>query len=176
MSRTTLPQPVKLITSLITGDHDIFASACVPLTEAYGPIDFKSEALPFNFTDYYEKEFGRDLFRHIITFEPLISPDRLPEIKLFTNSLEQRYTRSDGSRQINIDPGYVSLCHLILATAKPFTHRPYLRDGIYADMTLVFRHKTFRRLEWTFPDYGSAELIAILNEIRAAYQQQLERV
>jgi len=169
------PQPVKLIVSILTGGHDLVEKVCEKLTSRFGPIDFISEALPFNFTDYYEKEMGKALFRYLISFKKLISPDLLPSIKLYTNEIEEIFLREDSTRRVNIDPGYISLHHLILATCKGFSHRPYLRDGVYADMTLIFQGKTFSPLAWTFPDYGSDELIGLLNNIRTMYYKQLKK-
>ncbi|MCP4717068.1 MAG: DUF4416 family protein [Deltaproteobacteria bacterium] len=174
MSRPLSVQPVKLIASLLTSEHDLVDQVCARLTQVWGPLDFVSEALPFDFTDYYTREFGDGLFRRLISFSGLIEPDRLPAVKLFANDIEDGLLRENGARRINIDPGYVSLCHLILATCKPFTHRPYLHDGVYADMTLVFRKHSFRRLEWSFPDYSSEAMIGMLNKIREVYYQQLQ--
>lgn len=174
MSRPQNPQPVKLIVSLLTAKHDLADQVCEKLKIEFGPLDFMSAPLPFNFTDYYEEEIGRDLFRHLLSFEKLIAPDVLPSIKLYTNQIEQGFVREDGTRMINVDPGYMALCHLILATCKRFSHRPYLRDGVYADMTLIFKGKRFRPLEWTFPDYSSDELMGLLNKIRGVYYRQLQ--
>ena len=80
----------------------------------------------------------------------------LPEIKLTTNRLEEQWATPEGNRRINIDPGYLCLQHVVLATTKGYTHRPYLRDGIYADLTLIYRDKSFQPLEWTYPDYRQA--------------------
>ncbi len=173
MSKPSLPQPVKLVASVLTGDTDIAGQVCEKLISRFGQTDFRSNPLPFNFTAYYEKEIGENLFRHILGFEKLIMPETLPSIKLWTNELESFFLRKDGTRRVNIDPGYISLCHLILATCKNFSHRPYLRDGVYADMTLIFKGKTFTPLEWSFPDYASASHINLLNRIRNTYHRQL---
>jgi len=175
VSRPTSPQPVKLVASILTGEQELVKQVCTRLVEQYGPIDYTSAVLPFTFTDYYRQELGEKLFRHIISFGELVLPDILASVKLFTNELENQFLRNDGSRRINVDPGYIALCHLILATCKPFAHRPYLRDGVYADMTLLYRRKSFRPLEWTFPDYGSEALIAVLNTIRETYYTQLNK-
>jgi hypothetical protein len=116
---------------------------------------------------------GAELQRRLVSFEQLIAPDTLPEIKNATNLLEAARADEKGGRRINIDPGYISLAHVILATCKGFSHRPYLRDGVYADLTLIFRAHSFQALEWTFPDYGSAGMIALLNTLREKYLQQL---
>ncbi len=176
MSKPKPPQPVKLVVSVITGDSALFDTVCERLVERFGEIDYTSETLPFDFTDYYEKELGKDLFRHIISFKDLISPDRLSQIKRYTNDLEDHFLKGRGNRSVNIDPGYIALCHFVLASCKGFAHRPYLADGVYADLTLVFRKKTFRALEWTFPDYASKELIHILNGLRSDYHELLKEM
>ena len=176
MSKPKPPQPVKLVVSVITGDKGLFDTICEKLVERFGEIDYISETLPFDFTDYYEKELGKDLFRHIISFKDLISPDRLSQIKRYTNDLEDQFLKEWGNRSVNIDPGYIALCHFVLASCKGFAHRPYLVDGVYADLTLVFRKKTFQALEWTFPDYASKKLIDILNGLRSDYYKLLKEM
>ena len=173
MSRPQAPEPVKLFASVLTGEHEVAESVFVQLQKRFGPIDYTSEALPFSFTAYYEKEIGSNLFRYLVSFRELVLPDLLPSAKLFTNSLEDMWVRADGTRRANIDPGYIALCHMVLATCKQFTHRPYLGRGVYADLTLLYQRGTFRPLEWTFPDYASRELIELLNSIRTVYFNQL---
>jgi hypothetical protein len=173
VSTPVLPQPVKLIASLLTGVPQLIDEVCGELSQRYGAIDFISEALPFHYTRYYETELGSSLVRHMVSFQKLISPDMLPAIKLATNAIEQQFADDQGKRKINIDPGYIALSHLVLATCKGFAHRPYLQDGVYADLTLIFQAHTFRALEWTFPDYKSADMISLLNSMRDNYLKQL---
>lgn len=174
MSSPRPPQPVTLIVSLIAGETDLFGPVAAELVSDYGPVSFQSAALLFGFTDYYAPEFGVDLQRCLLAFERLIDPGDLPGIKRAAIQCEGRFLREDGRRRVNIDPGYIALQHLVLATCKPFAHRPYLGRGVYADLTLRYRHGTFEALEWTFPDYGSPEMIAMLNDIRAAYHRRLQ--
>jgi len=173
VSTPVSPQPVKLIASLLTGVPQLIDEVCGELSERYGAIDFISEALPFHYTRYYEAELGGSLMRRMVSLQQLISPEALPAIKLATNAIEQRYADDQGKRKINIDPGYIALSHLVLATCKGFAHRPYLQDGVYADLTLIFQAHTFRALEWTFPDYKSAGMIGLLNTMRDNYLKQL---
>jgi len=174
VSKPKAPQPVKLIISILTGNMARYEQAREMLAAKYGDIDYTSAALPFDFTDYYEKELGKGLFRHLVGFKELIDPGRLPQIKLYTNRLEDRFLRDGVCRSVNVDPGYMALCHFVLASCKSFTHRPYLGDGVYADLTLVFRNKSFRALAWTFPDYASKQMIDLLNTLRNDYYQQLK--
>ncbi len=176
MSTPHAPQPVKLIASLIAADMQAAGRAIDLMRERFGDTEFISDTLAFDFTDYYEPEMGAGLHRRIVSFEQLIMPNALPDIKLTTNELEKSFADISGQRTLNIDPGYIALCHLILATGKAFTHRPYLRSGIYADMTLVYRRGSFQTLEWTFPDYKSPEMLRILTMLRERYFEQLKKL
>jgi len=169
MGRPKEPPPSKLIMSLIFSNDAVLDRGLHELRQAFGEVDFMSPRLPFNFTDYYEKEMGRDLFRHFITFGQLIPMASLPDIKNRTNQLEDKLAAPNGERRINIDPGYLCLGHLVLATTKAYTHRPYLREGIYADLTLIFRGKSYQPLEWTYPDYRQQEIISLFNQLRQRY-------
>jgi hypothetical protein len=118
---------------------------------------------------------GTPLFRHFITFKHLISRVLLSEIKQTTNRLEGQFANGQGNRRLNIDPGYLCLEHVILATTKSYIHRPYLKDGIYADLTLIYRKKSYQPLEWTYPDYRQAEVIELFNQFRMKYLEDLRR-
>ncbi len=165
----------KLFMSLITAEEGILQKGMEDLRMAFGEIDFISDIFPFNFTDYYAQEMGKDLFRRFITFESLMARPLLPEVKRKTNRLEEKYATPMGHRKVNIDPGYLCLEHVILATTKGYTHRPYLQDGIYADLTLIYRQKSFHPLEWTYPDYRRSEVIQLFNRIRKQYIEDLKR-
>ena len=143
------------------------------LSASYGPPDFLSDVVPFDYTDYYCPEMGENLVRRFLSMEKLIRPETLPDIKLATNSMENEFTQ-EGKRRVNIDPGYISKGHLILATGKSYAHRPYLRDGIYADLTLFYQNKKFCSLPWTYPDYADEKQLLMLGKIRATYLLQLK--
>jgi hypothetical protein len=169
MGKPKEPEPAKLFMSLIALEDEIFHRGAEDLRSAFGETDTISERFPFDLTDYYTREMGGPLFRHFMTFGRLIPVASLPDVKLATNRLEEKYARSEGGRRINIDPGYICLEHVILATTKGYTHRPYLRDGIYADLTLIYRNKSFQPLEWTYPDYRKEGVITLFNRSREKY-------
>ena len=173
MSKAIPAEPVKLIFSLFTKEERLINETIDILSSAYGAPDFISELLPFNYTDYYGEELGENLLRTFIAMEKLIRPDQLPDIKLATNEIEAK-TAVDSKRTINIDPGYISKAQLILATSKSYTHRPYLREGIYADLTLITQGKRFCSLPWTYPDYADEKQLFMLGNIRAKYLLQLK--
>lgn len=174
MSTPSSPRPVKLIVSLLAAEKKLIADAAAELSRAYGIIDFMSRCIPFTMTDYYREEMGKNLIRRFITFKDLLPPEALPDVKKQTDQLEGQYRNNAGGRRINLDPGYIALEHLILATNKKYTHRPYLGNGVYADLTLIYRDKSFRPLEWTYPDYASDGIIEVLNRLRERYRLQLQ--
>jgi hypothetical protein len=166
------PQPVKLIVSLLTGDVGLLPQARDALVKCYGPIEWDSELLPFDHTDYYSSEFGPDLQRQIVVFEELIDPAELPAIKLNANQMEWSLAQGE-QRRINIDPGYVSLGKLVLASTKDHAHRLYLDRGIYGEITLRFQRGRFRAWPWSYPDYASERYCQTFDAIRESYKRQL---
>jgi hypothetical protein len=166
------PDPVKLIASLLTGQPALLADAKSSLSFIFGPIDFQGDLLPFDHTDYYAAEFGADLQRQIVTFQRLVDPGDLPAVKLQTNELEWSVAAA-GKRCVNIDPGYVSLGKMVLATTKNHAHRLYLGQGVYGEGTLVYRQGRFQPWPWTYPDYASERYCAMFDEIRRRYKAQL---
>jgi hypothetical protein len=172
MSDPQPPQKVKLLASLFSGDSKIIEKAVELLSKEYGLMDYISSPLSFSYTDYYANEFGSPLIRRFVAFERLIRPETLPDIKLWTNMVEKSFSLG-GKRSVNIDPGYLSSAHLILATGKGYSHRPYLRDGIYADLTLIYQKGGFHVLPWTYPDYAERMTQEMLIRLREKYVLQL---
>jgi len=173
MSEAQPAEAVKLIASLFTRESLLLGDAIRALTQRYGRADFISAPMPFDYTEYYRGEFGGPLTRRLVAFERLVRPDGLPDVKSWTNALERELAGA-GRRRVNIDPGYIAKAHLILATGKGYGHRPYLRDGIYADLTLIYRSRAFQSLPWTYPDYAGAEMIGMVTRIRERYSLQLK--
>lgn len=172
MGKIKEPPPVKLIVSMFTGDETLLAVARGALANRFGPLDYQSEILPFYHTDYYAREFGPGLVRQIVAFAELIPAPRLAEVKRATNELELTWA-VDGKRRVNLDPGYVSLGKLVLATTKDYSHRIYLGQGIYAEVTLKYEHGRFQAWPWTYPDYASEHYLEIFGGIRRMYADQL---
>ncbi|HON59869.1 MAG TPA: DUF4416 family protein [Smithella sp.] len=172
MSKPSPAEPVKLIFSVLARDVSSLNDAVELLCRSYGVADFISEMKPFDYTDYYRDEMGDNISRRFLGMEKLIPPEMLPDIKRAANAIEDRFS-CDSRRRVNIDPGYISKTNLILATGKNFTHRIYLRDGIYADLTLIYQGKRFRELPWTYPDYAAEKQKQMMGKIREKYLLQL---
>ncbi len=169
------PKPVKLIASIFSADASRIDAAQAALEEQFGPVDFRSDLLPFDHTDFYTPEFGEGIVRRIVAFERLVHPEDLPRIKRLTNALESTMSDSEGRRSVNVDPGYVSEGKMVLATTKDHRHRLYLGEGIYGEVTLYYEKGEFRAWEWTYPDYASPPYRRMFTEIRARYREQLRQ-
>ncbi|MFB3896633.1 MAG: DUF4416 family protein [bacterium] len=183
MGKIKDPIPVKLICGIISGSPELFDQAKQQLSQRYGAIDYISPIMSFSqYTDYYEPEMGKDLQRQFISFEKLVDPIDIVSTKRTTNQIELDLIsasagmtpNTEHGRMINLDPGYVSNAKLVLATTKDYQHRLYLGQGIYAEVTLRFRQGKFEPFEWTYPDYKTPEYLAIFNQIRAIYSEQLK--
>ena len=166
--------PVKLIVGFIFKDQVAQDKALFFLKRSFGKIDFESQALNFQHTDYHQKEFGTGLKRKFISFQKLILPQDLAKIKNITNKIENKLSHLS-LRRINIDPGYLDLAKLILASTKDHQHRIYLGWGIFAEVTLSFQNHSFKPWECTYPDYATSEYSAIFNQIRKIYAQQIKK-
>jgi hypothetical protein len=172
MSTPKEADDVKLVASLFSPKEEILEEVTLRLEAAHGPSDWVSPPLFFDRTRYYEREIGWPLHRRFLSFKRLIRPETIVDIKLQTNELEKRYLQ-EGRRRVNIDPGYIALERLVLATGKNYTHRIYLSKGVYADLTLVFHRGSFQTLVWTYRDYADPVVIGYFNEIRERYKSQL---
>lgn len=144
------------------------------LEDAFGPVDMISSWLDFAYTDYYYSEMGSPLYRKVFVFKDLIEQDHLARIKGITNGFEKTFSVG-GKRNVNFDPGYLVSSRFILATGKEYSHRIYIGEKIYADLTLMYsKKKGFQTLEWTYPDYASESMIEFLSKVRDKYLLDLK--
>lgn len=175
MSTPKPPQPAKLVIGLFTKNKSLLAPIAEELVRSFGAVDMMSRWLPFDYTSYYEAEMGSPLFRRMLTFKTLIEQDQLPQIKLATNAIEQKYL-TDSRREVNIDPGYMLHERFVLATGKNFTHRIYIGHRVYADLTLIYQKGDFRTLPWTYPDYADERMLVFLRQVRSKYTMDIKGV
>jgi hypothetical protein len=172
MSQPQDAAPAKLVVGFLVADRSLAAQIIDALRDPFGPLDLVSPWLPFDYTDYYEREMGTPLQRRLLAFKNLVAQDRLAAFKQISNRVEAGLT-VHGRRRANIDPGLLSSERFVLATGKNFSHRIYLGQGIYADLTLIYRHGVFQALPWTYPDYRDGDLHRFLNRVRCKLQRDL---
>jgi len=165
----------KLIIAVLISKEDFIGKLVMKLEKNFGPIDYKSDMLEFNYTNYYDHEMGSNIKRFFLSFQNLISPDKLPDIKILTNLIENSF-REDTKRPINLDPGMLSMKSFILATTKDNGHRIPLQKGIYGEVTLLFVNRKFQSLPWTYIDYQSEEYSIVLEKIRGIYKNNMKQL
>src|SRR5262245_45270053 len=106
---------------------------------AWGPLAWESPRFDHRETTYYDATMGTDLKQCLFAFETLADSADLAGWKLVSNQWEIDYQQlglHSEVRPLNLDPGYLTDAKLVLATTKDRDHRIYLRDGIFAEVTL----------------------------------------
>ena len=176
MGSIRYPKPVLLFMAVFSSNASAFEWVRKRAESQWGTLALESEEFPFEtFTDYYAATMGVTLPKRLWAFEKLITPDALPKIKCLTNDWEEEFKAfADGSveRPLNIDPGYIDLGKLILASTKDHAHRIYMSDGIFAETTLMYTQKQWKPLPWTYPDYQSAGYQKFLTQCRVYLQSR----
>lgn len=166
------PPPAYLFVALLYPRVD--PAPCIQeLVKIFGPVAETSPAYEMaTFSRYYEREMGPNLQKQFVGFAQPAPMDKLADCKLATHELEQRLQGEPGRRVFNIDPGLATSYSVILSTLKNHAHRIYLRDGVFCEVTLIFRNDAYHSLPWTYPDYQSAVALDFFAKIRPKGQTQ----
>ena len=171
------PKPVKLIIGILAANETALAAAVKAISKSFGVIDLASDVWPFTQTDYYKDELGPNALRQFVSIENLIDPGKLAQIKHDTNSLEQQLADSlklSLPRPVNLDPGFIEPSKLILASTKNFSHRIYIGNKMFAEVTLMYEKGKWRHFEYTFPDYRQSCYQDFLSKVRTRLLEQLK--
>jgi len=173
------PARVKLIVGILASDSSCLDVAVRRVAHALGPVDLASEVWPFTQTHYYDQQTGPHIRRQFVSLSSLIHPGELAHIKHRTNALEQALAESldaDVPRPVNLDPGVVEPSKLVLASTKNFSHRIYIGENIYAEITLIFDKGQWRPMPHTYPDYRQSCYFAFFDQVRQRLREQLKKV
>jgi hypothetical protein len=166
-------QPVKLFCGILQNNRFSKREIEQLLTSEWGEIELFSDRHLFDSTNYYEDEMGKALTRWFAGFYTLVTPDLLADIKLLANNLEAHFTMN-GQRCVNIDPGYLDLDKIVLASVKYGRQKIAIGKGIYADPVKHFYAKRFQSYDWSFPDFKTALYDYFFLELRTRYRNQLK--
>jgi Domain of unknown function (DUF4416) len=93
-----------------------------------------------------------------------------------TNAWEAEYAQTSEhleERPLNLDPGYTTQAKLVLATTKDRDHRIYLRDGMFAEVTLTYVGKQWTHHRWSYPSYRTQEVAAFATACRQSLRAYL---
>lgn len=173
MGQIRTPEGVKYFCGLLLAPTAAHGDVEAALEQLFGPIISRSTVVPFTQTTYYEREMGPSLVRTFVAFAPLRPMDDLADVKHATNQLEANWSAAGHQRRVNLDPGYLDLAKVVLATTKDYSHRLYIGAGIYAEVTLRYQHRSFQPWEWTYPDYREPMALNFFTQLRETYKTQL---
>lgn len=179
MSLYKEPDKIKLFVAMLSNplkNTEEVGKAVMSLQDAFGEVDYKSKWFPFDDTDYYEKEMGKNLQRMFLSFKKLYSPEILTEAKIKTNALERENNDAYSNRKVNLDCGYLDFYKVVLASVKYGGQKIYLSKGIYADMVLYYIKGKFEPFFWTFPDFKDSRYNQVLTDIRNNYKKQIRNL
>lgn len=162
----TLPTPPGLLfgSFLYSLEHHSEESLLKLWTDQFGPSEtFRPEFNPLK--DYYSKEMPGELQRFLVSTHKTFPRHDLLRSKLSSLEWERKFAIND-KRTVNIDIGFLSLENFLLATTKNYSHRIFIGDDIFADLTFEFKQGQFRPLPWTYPDYQDPHKITFLTQSR----------
>jgi len=116
---------------------------------------------------------GDNLVRRFFCFERLVSRDSLVDVKRICHNIEPMFADQTGDyffRTVNIDPGIMTPDNLVMTSHREYNHRIYLKDGVYAEIVLIYAKGRFARLPWTCPDFYHGEAIDFFLRVRASFE------
>tara|TARA_R110002049_G_scaffold72490_6_gene187458 strand:- start:176456 stop:177043 length:588 start_codon:yes stop_codon:yes gene_type:complete len=177
MAQLELIEPVVRICAVISR-HESARDAAVSQLTAFWGEPLRSCEHPFAAGGFYEPSMGGDLVKRLVAFASLADPGELADWKIQTNQLEAACAADESfkeSRPLNLDPGYISQAKLVLATTKDRDHRLYLRDGIFAEVTLNYMGKKWIHHRWSYPDFRTEAVADFATECRNYLRENLHR-
>ena len=176
MGRIALPLPVLRVMAAFSRHDDALDWAKAQATSIWGPVALASPAFDFQETKYYDATMGTGIKKCFWAFEQLMDPAELPDSKRTTNDWEAQFANLGWHaepRPLNLDPGYLTLAKLVLASTKDHAHRIYLSQGIFAEVTLFYKNHSWQHRDWTFPDYRRADYQTYFLDCRDFYRLRM---
>ncbi len=176
MGEIAVHKPVLLITAITSRHPEALQWVAETAAAQWGPIVKTSPVFDFTETDFYTDSMGTDLKKQFIAFERLLDPGNIAPTKHLSNQWEQEFATANAypeQRPVNIDPGYISEAKLVLVTTKDRDHRIYLREGIFAEVTLHFRGGKWTFSRWTYPDYQRSDFQEFFTECRQWLRERI---
>jgi hypothetical protein len=165
--RTGAVQP---IVGVLAASLALLEEARTAVAEAIAPIASASDPRRWTESAYYAAEMGPEIWRQYLACDRRMAPDALGELKRLTGRLEERW-RGPRGRAINLDPGYLDLLRVVLASTKDAAHRVAIGPGLWAEATLHFERGTFAPWPYTYPDYAGADARAFFTGVRELFRR-----
>ena len=156
---------VQPIVGVLAASPALLAEAEAAIAAAVAPVALASAPQRWTLSTYYAGEMGSELWRQYLACDARMAPEDLGELKRLTGELEMRW-RGPRGRAVNLDPGYLDLLRVVLASTKDAAHRVAIGPGLWAEATLHFVDGSFAPWPYTYPDYASPGACAFFTEVR----------
>jgi hypothetical protein len=169
--------PALLLAAVFSSQRSAIEWSRQQMDTHWGKIGLFSPCFEHAETEYYADEMGGDIVKQFFVVDEIFDPAALADRKLQSNSWEQELSASGKyslARPVNIDPGYVTMGKLVLASFKDRAHRIYLRDGVFAEECLYYV-AGWQARPWTYPDYQRAEFQEFFTQVRERLKQIIKQ-
>ena len=124
---------------------------------------------------YYSEEMGsKNLTRVFFLSTQTFSRDIFLTSKLQALTWEESYA-IEGKRMVNIDTGMLTAENFTLATTKNYSHRVFVAQNIFSDLTYQFHQGQLQTFPWTYPDFQDPAKIEFFSWARSYLLTQLAR-
>lgn len=168
-----------LVIACFSRHREALGWATTQLMSRFGNLALKSQDFPFHHTKYYDQAMGTGLIKRFLVFDELAAADCLADVKHFTIGKESELAATGmfpDQRPLNLDPGLVQLGKFLLASTKDQGHRVYLRDGIFAEVTLRYQGGQYEPWPWTYADYREDDVRAFLGQARTLLYERVRKL
>jgi hypothetical protein len=146
-------------------DKDLYQKTKEKIEADWGKITTELKPQHFPMKEYYAKEMGTPLGRVYLVLEGKRHRNSLIEAKQWAMKLEREFSEGE-NRMVNIDPGSICLEQLLLISTKPYSHRIFVGDNLYTELTYQFQQGEYRPRAWTYPDYTEAQVLNFFTKSR----------
>lgn len=166
---------VKLIAGLLypSDASETKAWTVERLSHVLGEIERESVDYVWDYTGYY-RDISPALTRCFFSFKGLMHPMGLPDWKRIAVKIEHDSAEPEGAgRRVNVDPGYLDGARLVLASTKDNAQRIYLRDDIYAEVTMCRGASGWEKFRHTFPDFKSGVYDDFFDAVRSDWRRDV---
>ncbi|MBD3401494.1 DUF4416 family protein [candidate division GN15 bacterium] len=178
MGRVVTPPPGRLIFSVVYCHIDALADGLARLEKEFGSVQFETVDIPFHGEPRHVEEMGDPLFRRFFSFEQLIDPDKLVDVKRTCRKVEAAFADHVGDhlfRAVNVDPGVMTPEKVVMASSHEYNYRIYLGKGVFAQIELIYARGRYVGLPWTNPDFCHAEALEFFSRVRGSFDLVKEK-
>jgi len=170
MDEPIIPPPAKLFAAIRCLDIEKRMQAERLLKKRFGDADYRTKEIPIPI-DLYEQGNRPILTMVLISYKKLITREDIVKVKQITHEIEKKVCKAN-EMNFSVDPGYLTLSNVYLASFKEFFHRTYVRKGVYLENLYRYLAKRYQPWEWTPPEYRKPEALFFFHEMRRLYCNQ----